>query len=48
MEDTTAAIIYLLAKTNTPEQTLDKIIAIVEENEEDETTYQKLTKLIED
>ena len=47
-DDTVATIMYLLAKTTTPEETLNTIIDILEKNLDDEKTYQSLTKLIDE
>lgn len=46
-EDTIATIMYLLAKTNTPEKTLNQILEILKMNLKEEKTYQKLMKIIE-
>ena len=44
-EDTVATIMYLLAKTNTPEKTLNKVLEILKQELSDEEIYQKLNKL---
>ena len=44
-DDTIATSMYLLAKTTTPEETLNTIIDILEKNLDDEKTYHLLNKL---